>query len=250
MEYRALIWSIYILPSITAIHIPTIKPNATDPFIGKKTFEELTEEAIDLFAEWETLKVLNRSYFQYIRVWRTYNVQIPLTSGLDLDENIELNFEVKNPADDKYLWDISYFIDGFEPARDSTSSPHTPNYPVWNYPDDLRGTTFADALKLLTDHYGLDFFECTVLKPPKDPFREGQHPLEVMWACCTQTDRPLDRIYVVTTSLAVWGNFTSDDLGLLYASPPERPPCDSLAERAAGNTTHVKGNLDCKVSTS
>lgn len=249
MAYQGLLWSIYTLPSVTAIRIPSVKSNATSLSNGNTTFENLVEEVIDLFTEWWQPYVLDRSNFQTVRVFHTYEHDRPLPPILDMEKDIELNVEFKDQNDTDLIWNIAYHVNDFEPEEQRHLNPYQQNYPIWNFQDDLRGSMFADALDFLRGHYGMEYNECRVTLPPKDPFREGQRPLEVMWLCYTGVDWPRDRVYVVTTSMAAWGNFTMDDLGL--ERPSQRySSCTTPTERATGNTTHVKGNSVCQVATS
>ena len=244
MAYRALLWNIYILLLATAVNVSLAKPNAPSVSTGgSKRLEDLVNEALEIFVEFDLEgAALDNSSFQTLSV---NNDRIGLTSELDVNEGTDVFFEYKDPTDHDLLYQASYFEDDdFDCGHEHRLSPYVQNYPLMNYPNDLGGTTFAQALKFMTDIYGIMFRACWITKPPKDPFREGQLPLEAMWLFYTDAVWPQKRVYVVTTSLAVWGNFTKDDLGIEHEDEGCR------AGYVTKNTTYVKGKPGCNVSTS
>lgn len=247
MAYQALLWSVFTLSFAMAVSIPSIKPNTNALPIPNGTYESYIEYTIGMFQIWyeivEEDVPINRSSFQSFRV---RNKPIGLTPKLDIREDTDLTLWYKQP-DPVQIWG-SHDGGYVESWVEDRPTPYQLNYPVWNFPADLGHTTFAEALDLMTDHYGLTFHECRLTLPPKDPFREGQPSLEVMWLFWTDVPRALDWIYVVTTSSSAWGKFKAEDLGLEL--DPVFSSCKSLNGVAHSNTTHVEVNSVCKVSSS
>ena len=174
------------------------------------SFEQLVEDALDMFKSWVIPEHLNQSSFQHVRV---DNEHIGLTPQLDLSDGTTINVEYMDTT--KYtLYKVSTDQDGGDFDIQPDPDPDQVHYPLMEYPRGLRNTTFAKALNFVTDKYGIVFQRCMATKPPKDPFREGRRPLEVMWLFFTTTDWPPDQVWVVTTSLTAWGVFTIQDFDL------------------------------------
>ena len=173
MRCRVLLWSLSISAFPAAVSSLYMKPNATSVFFVKTTFEVLVEELLNDYEEFYLFDhPLNRSYIKTVGVRNSE--PMGLTPELDPDEEAEIDCEYKDPYEPDYLDSITYHHYDLEVTGDRDRSSYERRYRLMKYPNDLRNTTFANALESISNYFpGVTFHYCDVTWPPKDPFRDG-----------------------------------------------------------------------------